>query len=78
MIKNDAGLVAIRHWNSNPSPYTNPQHNVSLGWVRENDLPIILEMKTNVCCGQTRNKYRLANELDVLIWETGSQHPKGE
>lgn len=75
MVKNDAGLVYIRHWNSNPSEYTQPQWNVSLGLVKESDLPAILAIRTNVCCGQTRAKYTLANELDVRIWTTGSQAP---
>lgn len=71
MIKNDKGQVAIRHWNSNPSPYTMPKFNVSLGWVDEDKLPVILTERVKSCCGNTRLKYRLANETDVLIWETG-------
>jgi len=78
MVKNSVGLVAIRHWNSNPSEYTSPKHNVSLGWVEESSLPVILALRANICCGQTRLKYRLASELDILIYETGSQHPKGD
>lgn len=73
MITNAEGKVAIRHWNSNPSDYTQPKYNVSLGWVDPKLIPKILAEKTNVCCGQTRAKYRLANELDIRIWETGSQ-----
>lgn len=77
MVKNSDGLVAIRHWNSNPSQYTTTKYNVSLGWVKEGDLPLILAIKTNVCCGQTKPKFTLANELDVRIFNTGSQHPEG-
>ena len=74
MVERD-GLVAIRHWSSNPSDYTTPSFNVSLGWVKKEDLPKILAIRTRVCCNNTRQKYHLATELDVRIWETGSQHP---
>ena len=73
MVKNAEGLVAIRHWNSNPSEYTQPRYNVSLGWVKEEDLPRILVIRTNTCCNNTRIKFHLASELDVKIWNTGSQ-----
>jgi hypothetical protein len=71
MIKNEQGLVAIRNMNSNPSKYTRPQHNVSLGWVAEDKLPQILAERVRSCCGNTRLKYHLANENDVSIFNTG-------
>lgn len=73
MVKNDAGLVYLEHWNSNPSDYTQPNHNVSIGLVKEEDLPRILAIKTKVCCNNSRPKYHLASEVNVAIWLTGSQ-----
>ena len=76
MVKNDKGQVAIRHWNSNPSPRTQPQWGVSLGWVDEEILPLVLSEKARICCGVLKQKYTIATELDVRIWKTGSQHPE--
>ena len=78
MVKDENGKVYIRHWNSNPSPYTNPAYNVSLGVVDEGALPQILAIRAAICCNKTRLKYSLASELDVRIWKTGSQSPQGE
>ena len=71
MIKNDEGLVGIRNWTSNPTMYTTPSHNVSLGWVAEDDLPKILAIKVRACCGFDRIQFHLANENDIQIWTNG-------
>ena len=81
MVKNEEGLVAIEHYNSNGAnvhmdatghDYTwTPQYNVSLAWVKEEDVPAILAVRTRVCCGHTGNKFRLAGEMNVRIWQTG-------
>jgi hypothetical protein len=88
MVKNEAGLVAIKHHNSNPSRpiqigdviyQSTPQHNISLMWVNESDVDKILnspELKTRVCnCGGgvSQPLFRLANELDVCLYETGDR-----
>lgn len=71
MVRNSDGLVAIEHHNSNPSEYTVPQHNVSLGWVKEEELPRILLIKVKACCGVERYKYHLASANNVSIHYTG-------
>lgn len=85
MVKNDAGLVAIKHHNSNPSrpiqvgdkTYQSvPQFNISLMWVDESHLEFVLGLKTQGCnCGNgaTKPLFHLANELDICLWETGDR-----
>jgi len=69
----ETGMVWIEHWNSNPSPYTMPQHNVSLGLVDEHALPEILAIKVKACCGVDRLKYQLASAINVSVWKTGDR-----
>ena len=71
MIKNDAGLVYIEHWNSNTTNYTIAQHNVSIGLVSEEDLPKILILDVKACCGVRRKKFYLASQNNINIWNTG-------
>lgn len=79
MIKNSDGLIAVRHYTSNPTDvaigatvyHFRPAYNVSLGWVREEDIEAVLNIKANICCGSVANKFRLANQNDVNIHTTG-------
>ena len=80
MIHNAEGLVAVRHYISNPTSLRihatdyvwSPQHNVSLAWVSEAHLPLVLAVKTDACCGNvTKPKFWIANANDVSIWDTG-------
>lgn len=66
--------VFIRHWNSNPSPLTQPDHTVSVGLVDRDRLQVVLQetIKTCNCAGGVRrNKYVLATLQDVSVWYTG-------
>jgi hypothetical protein len=79
MVKNEEGLVAVRHWNSNPSGeivsgthYSFvPQHGASIGWVKEEHVAYLLTLRTNICCGHKKNKYFLPDEQQVRVWKTG-------
>lgn len=88
MVKNADGLVALRHYNSNPSRPIQvgertyqafPQHNISLVWVNEEDVDTILNSplaRTKVCnCGGgvSQPLFHLANELDVVLFNTGDR-----
>lgn len=78
MVSRD-GKIAIRHWNSNPVAqvvggtvyHFVPQHGASIAWVDEKDVPVLLNIKASICCGQKRNKFDYATELAVKVWETG-------
>lgn len=73
------GQVAIQHWNSNPASVEVggkiyswvPKYNVSLAWVDEADVPYVLSIKVQACCGVNRGKFVESNENNVSIWETG-------
>ena len=79
MIVRD-GYVAMQHYTSNP--YTvkvgdavynwTPKNNVSLGWVKEEDLPRILTIDTKACCGKRKKRFFLASQINVNLHETGS------
>lgn len=71
MIKNEQGLVAICNYNSNPTPYTQPAHAVSLGWVEESKVPQLLAEVVRACCGTHRLRYHLANANEVSVFLTG-------
>jgi hypothetical protein len=79
MVKNEEGLVAVRHWNSNPSAelvngllyHFTPQFGASIGWVKEEDVAYLLTLRANICCGKTRDKYFLPDEQQVRVWKTG-------
>lgn len=81
MITNDAGDVAIKHFTSNPAVikigdtvyHFVPKTNVSLAWISPGDVPAVLGIKAKVCCGNTKNKFLEANELDICLWETGDR-----
>ena len=79
MIYNVDGLVAMRHYTSNPSLVEvsgrqyqfSPSYNVSLCWVSPDDVAQLLSMSANVCCGRTIKKFRIANQNDVSIHTSG-------
>jgi hypothetical protein len=79
MVKNEEGLVAVRHWNSNPSAelvnetmyHFTPQHGASIGWVKEEDVAYLLTLKAKLCCNASRAKYFLPDEQQVRVWKTG-------
>ena len=79
MVRNDEGLVAVRHWNSNPSievisgnTYNfTPQYGASIAWVHEQNVPHLLTLRVNICCNQTKLKYFLPDEQQVRVWQTG-------
>ena len=80
MVKNNLGQVAVRHWNSNgfdvavsPTRVYNfrPANTVSMAWVFEEDVPTLLSMKAQICCGQSKNKFHLANDAEVSVWLKG-------
>jgi hypothetical protein len=81
MVKNEVGLVAVKHHNSNPSRtyQAHPNFNISLMWVKEEDVDRILnspELKTKGCdCsgGVKKPLFYLANELDVSLHLTGDR-----
>jgi len=81
MIKKN-GLVALQHYNQNSKSvkvndtvYTfTPQHNVSLTWAKEEDVPVLLGMKAKVCCGKTKPLCFIASETNVNIWTTGDRY----
>ena len=85
MIVRD-GKIAVQHFNSNPITIqvegTNityswtPKNNVSLGWVDEQYLPRVLDIKTKACnCdnGRMKPRFFVASDINVSIHETG--HP---
>ncbi|MHA2246910.1 MAG: hypothetical protein ACXADY_18340 [Candidatus Hodarchaeales archaeon] len=81
MIVRD-GMVAVQHYTTNgwtvkvnDTVYTwMPKHNVSLAWVKEEDLSKILSIGTRGCCGGKRKRFHLASLINVNLWETGNRH----
>jgi hypothetical protein len=79
MVENDTGEVAMRHWTSNGVNQIvgervycfRPQHNVCLAWVKEEDVAYLLSLRAKACCGSTPQKFRVANQNDVNVWEKG-------
>jgi hypothetical protein len=78
------GKVALQHHNSNPATIQlegtdkaysfSPKNNVSLGWVDEEYLPRVLNIKTKACdCdgGRMKPKFFVASDINVSIHETG-------
>ena len=84
MIKNDEGLVALEHYNSNPKTVKidadgttynfKPQHNVSLAWVQEKHVNQLLDTQVDICCGKRRMLCHLASETNVNLWRTGNRY----
>lgn len=81
------GLVALQHYSTNPSPpvvvgdttyQAQPKHNVSLMWVKEEDVQKILNSPQNLVkgcnCGggATKPRFFIASEINVSVHETGS------
>lgn len=88
MVKNAEGLVALEHYNTNPSPpvtvddrtyQANPQYNVSLMWVKEEDVERILNSPQNMVkgcdCGNgaMKPRFHIASEINVSIHLTGDR-----
>lgn len=83
MVKNSDGLVALKHYNSNPATVRmevdgttysfSPKMSVSLAWVKPEHLDALLTVKAKICCGKQANKFRLANEMDVSVWTVGER-----
>ena len=80
--RNDSGQVALKHYNSNPCTIRLnngheysfvPKINVSMAWVDENDVPSLLSVQANICCGLHAAKFLIANKLDVCLWMTGDR-----
>lgn len=78
---NEAGLIAIKHYNSNPAiakvsdtvyMFT-PRLNVSMAWVQPEHTDKLLAEMTKACCNQQKHKFLYANELDVSLWTTGER-----
>ena len=42
---------------------------ISLAWIDQSDVQIVLEVTKECCGGQLRHPYRLANEAQIRIWE---------
>jgi hypothetical protein len=84
MVKNSDGKIAVQHRKTNPTAiqiqntdrqyYFSPLHNVCLAWVEEQDLEKILAIMEKSCdCngGARTNKFFVASEINVNIYETG-------
>lgn len=80
---NEAGQVALKHYTSNPvtvqvgpekvSYSFVPKLSISMAWINPEHVDTLLNLKARVCCGNQANKFRLANALDVCLWETGER-----
>ena len=76
------GYVAIQHYNTNgwsvkvgDTTYTwIPQHNVSMAWVKEEDVDKILKIRTRGCCGTDRNRFVRSSQIAINLWSTGNRH----
>ena len=81
MVTDENGNVAIQHHNANGANVHmdatghdyiwDARYNVSLAWVRPEDVDAILAVRTQVCCGRSGAKFLIANDLNVKIWQTG-------
>jgi len=82
-ITREDGWVAIQHFTSNPvtvriestgNDYSFvPRHNVSLAWVRPEDVDSILKIQAKICCGKMKAKFLYASQMNVCLWETGER-----
>lgn len=79
MVTNDVGQIALKHHQpgrvlvpNNPSGKDwvfITEANICMAWVDPIDVPRILELKANPCCGEHRKKlFTYANESDVRRW----------
>jgi hypothetical protein len=75
------GLVAIKRIpvrgkliNVNGNEYLfQIQHNISLCWVRQEDMYKVLDIKQGCCGGQKKPVFHFALEHDVRRWENGGR-----
>lgn len=80
------GKVALQHRTTNPVSVEVEgtgrvysfvaQNNVSLAWVEEQDVERLLLVRTKACnCGNgsSAQKFILASQLNVCLWETGTR-----
>ncbi len=83
MPTNSNGYVAVKHYqfihkrvqiNGRTYDFI-PRHGVSMAWVHPDDVGKLLELRGGCNCpNNTSGKsFRLANDLDVSYWETGSR-----
>ena len=76
MIKNDAGLVAMRYFQLVPqrikvggeSYYFDVRACVCMCWVKEEHVEEILRIVKTCCGGNKHRSYRFANEMEVRRW----------
>jgi hypothetical protein len=78
-VRASDGYVAMKHYNSNPSTVQaqdgtiysfSPRLSISFCWVKPEHVDQMLSLRAQICCGKTAQKFFLANELDVCLWET--------
>lgn len=76
-VYNANGEVAMKHAQPN-TQFVNvsgreyvffPKRNVSMCWVREEDVQKILDITRQCCGGNKAHPYRLAHGGDVRVWE---------
>lgn len=82
-VTREDGWVAVQHYTSNPATVMVestgnvysfvPQHNVSMAWVRPEDVNSILAVQARICCGKMRNKFLYASQINVCLWLTGER-----
>jgi len=80
MITNDDGWIALKHrqptqvlTKKTPSGHDYvfvPKANISMAWVRPDDVDNLLARKSG-CCGNKKKSYTYANEDDVRRWTNG-------
>ena len=81
MIKNERGEVAIVYYQTIPKVISVHKRqyafairrNISLSWVKPEDVDAILSI-TNTCCGgNTKTVFRYANSTEVRVWMNGGR-----
>lgn len=84
IVTNADGWIALQHHNSNGraviingNTYVfYPKHNVSLAYVRPEDVDAILAIRDKSCnCGggRFRAAFFYASQINVCVWETGER-----
>ena len=84
---NRNGLVAMQHYTSNGwdvdvkengvvvRTYNfRPKHNISMAWVKEEDVDKLLAIRVKACCNKKQNRFFLSSLINVNLWETGNRH----
>lgn len=83
-VVNTSGYVAVQHYNANGwtvkiesdnITYTFvPRHNLSLAWIKEEHLGKVLSIRRKGCCGTNPQRFHLASQINVNLWNTGNRH----